>query len=151
MLNGGSLSRVAGENVGVYGINQGGLGLVSSNYTLNYQGNNLTITKALLNVIADAKTKVYGDADPSLTYQVSGLKNGDTAGAVLNGVGRWSMLDIFVIAILVALVNFGNLASIEANLGAAAFASVVVLTMLAAVTFDPRLIWDNTNLDDENE
>ncbi|BAR70054.1 MBG domain-containing protein [Pseudomonas aeruginosa] len=85
VLNGGSLSRVAGENVGVYGINQGGLGLVSSNYTLNYQGNNLTITKALLNVIADAKTKVYGDADPALTYQVSGLKNGDTAGAVLNG------------------------------------------------------------------
>ncbi|HEQ0199006.1 MBG domain-containing protein [Pseudomonas aeruginosa] len=85
VLNGGSLSRVAGENVGTYGINQGGLGLVSSNYTLNYQGNNLTITKALLNVIADAKTKVYGDADPALTYQVSGLKNGDTAGAVLNG------------------------------------------------------------------
>ncbi|ENG6202726.1 filamentous hemagglutinin N-terminal domain-containing protein [Pseudomonas aeruginosa] len=85
VLNGGSLSRVAGENVGVYGINQGGLGLVSSNYTLNYQGNNLTITNALLNVIADAKTKVYGDADPALTYQVSGLKNGDTAGAVLNG------------------------------------------------------------------
>ena len=44
-------------------------------------GHNLTITKALLNVIADAKTKVYGDADPSLTYQVSGLKNGDTAGS----------------------------------------------------------------------
>ncbi|MGG2768404.1 two-partner secretion system adhesin CdrA [Pseudomonas aeruginosa] len=85
VLNGGSLSRVAGESVGVYGIHQGGLGLVSSNYTLNYQGNNLTITKALLNVIADAKTKVYGDADPALTYQVSGLKNGDTAGAVLNG------------------------------------------------------------------
>ncbi|MCT4933118.1 filamentous hemagglutinin N-terminal domain-containing protein [Pseudomonas aeruginosa] len=85
VLNGGSLSRVAGENVGVYGINQGGLGLVSANYDLSYQGNNLTITKALLNVIADAKTKVYGDADPALTYQVSGLKNGDSAGAVLNG------------------------------------------------------------------
>ncbi len=68
---------MAGENVGVYGINQGGLGLLSANYDLSYQGNNLTITKALL--------KVYGDADPSLTYQVSGLKNGDTAGAVLNG------------------------------------------------------------------
>ncbi len=79
VLNGGSLSRVAGENVGVYGINQGGLGLVSGNYDLAYQGNNLTITKALLNVIADGKTKVYGDADPSLTYQVSGLKNGDSA------------------------------------------------------------------------
>ncbi len=80
MLNGGSLSRVAGENVGVYGINQGDLALNSGNYDLSYQGNNLTITKALLNVIADAKTKVYGDADPSLTYQVSGLKNGDRNG-----------------------------------------------------------------------
>ncbi|EJK99983.1 paraquat-inducible protein A [Pseudomonas chlororaphis] len=66
-------------------------------------------------------------------------------------IGRWSMLDIFVIAILVAVVNFGRLASIEANLGAVAFASVVILTMLAAVTFDPRLIWDNTESDDDNE
>ncbi len=81
----GGLNRAAGENVGVYGINQGDLALNSGNYDLSYQGNNLTITKALLNVIADAKTKVYGDADPALTYQVSGLKNGDTAGAVLNG------------------------------------------------------------------
>ncbi|MCF3162767.1 filamentous hemagglutinin N-terminal domain-containing protein [Pseudomonas aeruginosa] len=107
VLNGGSLSRVAGENVGVYGINQGGLGLVSSNYTLNYQGNNLTITKALLNVIADAKTKVYGDADPSLTYQVSGLKNGDTAGAVLNGGGL----------VRVSGENVGNYAIQQGGLG----------------------------------
>ncbi|MCD2826331.1 MBG domain-containing protein, partial [Pseudomonas aeruginosa] len=64
----GGLNRDAGENVGVYAINQGGLVLTSGNYDLSYQGNNLTITKALLNVIADAKTKVYGDADPSLTY-----------------------------------------------------------------------------------
>ncbi|KTC32638.1 paraquat-inducible protein A [Pseudomonas sp. L5B5] len=66
-------------------------------------------------------------------------------------IGRWSMLDIFVIAILVAVVNFGRLASIEANLGAVAFASVVILTMLAAITFDPRLIWDNTESDDDHE
>ncbi len=66
-------------------------------------------------------------------------------------IGRWSMLDIFVIAILVAVVNFGRLASIEANLGAIAFASVVILTMLAAVTFDPRLIWDNTESDDDHD
>ena len=66
-------------------------------------------------------------------------------------IGRWSRLDIFVIAILVAVVNFGRIASIEANLGAVAFASVVVLTMLAAVTFDPRLIWDNTESDDDHE
>ncbi|MBB2496040.1 paraquat-inducible protein A [Aquipseudomonas ullengensis] len=58
-------------------------------------------------------------------------------------IGRWSMLDIFVIAILVALVNFGHLASIEAGPGAAAFCLVVILTMIAAVTFDPRLIFDN--------
>ncbi|ELK4805296.1 two-partner secretion system adhesin CdrA [Pseudomonas aeruginosa] len=107
VLNGGSLSRVAGENVGVYGINQGGLGLVSSNYTLNYQGNNLTITKALLNVIADGKTKVYGDADPALTYQVSGLKNGDTAGAVLNGGGL----------VRVSGENVGNYAIQQGGLG----------------------------------
>lgn len=66
-------------------------------------------------------------------------------------IGRWSMLDIFVIAILVAVVNFGRLASVEANLGAVAFASVVILTMLAAVTFDPRLIWDNTESDDDHD
>jgi paraquat-inducible protein A len=66
-------------------------------------------------------------------------------------IGRWSMLDIFVIAILVAVVSFGRLANIEANLGAVAFSSVVILTMLAAVTFDPRLIWDNTESDDDHE
>lgn len=66
-------------------------------------------------------------------------------------IGRWSMLDIFVIAILVALVSFGNLASIEAGAGAMAFAAVVVLTMLAALTFDPRLIWDNTDADDPHD
>lgn len=66
-------------------------------------------------------------------------------------IGRWSMLDIFVIAILVALVNFGSLARIEPGPGAAAFASVVILTMLAALTFDPRLIWDNTKSEDDHE
>ncbi len=65
-------------------------------------------------------------------------------------IGRWSMLDIFVIAILVALVNFGTLAQVEPNLGAVAFASVVILTMLAALTFDPRLIWDNTESSDDD-
>lgn len=66
-------------------------------------------------------------------------------------IGRWSMLDVFVIAILVALVNFGTLARVEADLGAMAFASVVILTMLAAITFDPRLIWDNTESYDDQE
>jgi len=69
-------------------------------------------------------------------------------------VGRWSMVDIFVIAILVALVQFGNLASVYPGLGAVSFAAVVILTMLAAHTFDPRLIWDvqkpPTKIDREN-
>ena len=62
-------------------------------------------------------------------------------------VGRWSMLDMFVIALLVALVNFGSLAQIVSGPGATAFGSVVVLTMLAATTFDARLIWDKENTD----
>ena len=57
-------------------------------------------------------------------------------------VGRWSMLDIFVIAILVALVTFGKLITIDTGPAATAFAAVVVLTMFAALRFDPRLIWD---------
>jgi paraquat-inducible protein A len=57
-------------------------------------------------------------------------------------VGRWSMLDIFVVTILVALVQLDSLATIKAGPAAAAFGAVVVLTMSAARTFDPRLIWD---------
>lgn len=61
---------------------------------------------------------------------------------IIELIGRWSMLDLFVIAILVALVNFGNLSDIETGGAATAFGAVVVLTMLAAKSFDPRLIWD---------
>ncbi|VVD75622.1 paraquat-inducible protein A [Pandoraea eparura] len=58
-------------------------------------------------------------------------------------IGRWSMLDIFVVSLTVALVRFGSLAQITAGPGALAFGSVVVLTMLASNAFDPRLIWKN--------
>ncbi len=61
---------------------------------------------------------------------------------VVEAVGRWSMTDIYVVTILVALVSLGNLATIEAGMGAVYFAGVVVMTMLAAESFDPRLIWD---------
>lgn len=61
---------------------------------------------------------------------------------ITEAVGRWSMLDIFVVTILVALVNLGALATIQAGPAALYFAAVVVLTMLAAMSFDPRLIWD---------
>jgi paraquat-inducible protein A len=59
-------------------------------------------------------------------------------------IGRWSMLDIFVVALTVALVQVGALASIQAGPGAVAFGAVVIITMLAAHSFDPRLIWDAT-------
>ena len=61
---------------------------------------------------------------------------------ITEAVGRWSMVDIYVVTILVALVNLGALATIEAGLGALFFAAVVVITMFAAEAFDPRLIWD---------
>ncbi len=59
-------------------------------------------------------------------------------------VGRWSMVDVFVVAILVALIQLGALMSIYPGAAALAFAGVVILTMLAAMSFDPRLIWDVT-------
>jgi paraquat-inducible protein A len=61
---------------------------------------------------------------------------------ITEAIGRWSMVDIFAITVLVALVRLGNMATIEAGPGAVFFGAVVVLTMLAAEAFDPRLIWD---------
>lgn len=61
---------------------------------------------------------------------------------ITEAIGRWSMLDIYVVTILVALVKLGALAKIEAGPAAIYFAAVVVLTMVAAESFDPRLIWD---------
>lgn len=55
--------------------------------------------------------------------------------------GPWSMLDVFVVAILVSLVKFGELATIMPGPGLVAFAAVVVLTLLASQIFDPRLMW----------
>jgi paraquat-inducible protein A len=60
-------------------------------------------------------------------------------------IGRWSMLDVFVVALLVALVQLHGVATIHAGLGAIAFAAVVVLTMYAAQAFDPRLMWDRVS------
>jgi paraquat-inducible protein A len=62
---------------------------------------------------------------------------------VLELIGRWSMLDIYVVAILVSLVQLQLLAQVTPGSGALAFGAVVVLTMLATMSFDPRLIWDS--------
>ncbi|MCC7281231.1 MAG: PqiA/YebS family transporter subunit [Acetobacteraceae bacterium] len=65
---------------------------------------------------------------------------------VVNAIGRWSMIDIFMETILVGLVRFGSVVSIEPGVGAIAFCGVVILTMLAAESFDPRLMWDAAGL-----
>ncbi|MBM7067260.1 paraquat-inducible protein A [Actibacterium sp. 188UL27-1] len=61
---------------------------------------------------------------------------------IVEFIGRWSMIDVFVVAILVALVRFGILATINPGIAAVCFALSVVFTMLAAQSFDSRLIWD---------
>ena len=68
---------------------------------------------------------------------------------ITEAVGRWSMVDIFMISILAALVKLGSLATIEPGAGAGFFAAVVVLTMFAAMSFDPRLIWDSLGEEDD--
>ncbi len=61
---------------------------------------------------------------------------------IIEFIGRWSMLDIFVIALLQVLVNFTNITTITADIAAPYFVGVVISTMFAAITFDPRLLWD---------
>lgn len=58
-------------------------------------------------------------------------------------IGPWAMLDVFLLAILVALVRLGQLATVTPGPGLASFAGVVVLTILASALFDPRLIWQS--------
>ncbi len=65
-------------------------------------------------------------------------------------MGRWSMVDVYVVTILVALVKLGAVARVDAGPGAVYFAAVVILTMLAAESFDPRLIWDSLDKKDES-
>ena len=70
---------------------------------------------------------------------------------VVEFVGKWSMTDVFVVAILVALIQLGGLLSITAGSAAIAFGGVVVVTILAAESFDPRLIWDQMEEEDMQE
>ena len=93
----GALTRVAGENVGAYAIQQGTLAL-TSNYDLTYVGANLSITTRAITVTADPQTKVYGNADPTFTYQVTSgsLVNGDSFSGSLSrspgeGVGTYAI------------------------------------------------------------
>jgi paraquat-inducible protein A len=63
---------------------------------------------------------------------------------VVEVTGRWSMLDVFVVSLLAGLVQINGFAKVYAGPGIVAFAAVVVLTMLASISFDSRLTWDAT-------
>ena len=65
---------------------------------------------------------------------------------LIDFIGRWSMIDVFMVSILVAMVHFGGLANVTAEPGVFAFASVVILTIFAANCFDPRVMWDAAGL-----
>ncbi|HEX8961729.1 MAG TPA: paraquat-inducible protein A, partial [Rhodocyclaceae bacterium] len=86
----------------------------------------------------------------SLTFLLVGVQRGWHASPAqraklyrfLELIGRWSMLDVYVVTILVALVQVQSLAAVRPGSGVLAFAAVVVLSMLATMSFEPRLIWD---------
>ena len=67
---------------------------------------------------------------------------------IVETVGHWSMLDVYVVVLLAGMVRFGRIASATPEPGLLAFAAVVILTMLAARSFDPRLIWTEPDADD---
>lgn len=87
----------------------------------------------------------------ALVYLLVTVQRGVTGGTrermhlyrMVRIIGRWSMLDVFVVTFTVALVQLQPLMSVGPGLGVLFFAAVVVLTMLAAEAFDPRLIWDS--------
>jgi paraquat-inducible protein A len=89
----------------------------------------------------------------ALAYLLISIQRGSIGGLhertrlyrLIEFVGRLSMLDVFVVTFVVALVQLQPLMSVEPGAGILFFAAVVVLTMLAAETFDPRLIWDSNN------
>jgi hypothetical protein len=98
----GALSRATGENIGNYAISQGSLS-AGSNYTLSFISNDLAITPKAITVTVNAATKVYGEADPTLTYKASSVIGTDTfTGALSRATGE----------------NVGNYAILQGSLSA---------------------------------
>ncbi|MDY0362920.1 MAG: paraquat-inducible protein A [Desulforegulaceae bacterium] len=70
---------------------------------------------------------------------------------IVEFIGKWSMLDVFLISLMTSIVKLGNIAEVNPGPGITYFALVVILTLFAAMSFDPRLIWDNhTNTERNN-
>ncbi len=85
-----------------------------------------------------------------LTWMLLATRRGSAAALLgrtrfyrmIDVVGRWSNIDVFMVAVLVAVLQFGTLTSVHAGDGLIAFAAVVLITMIATETFDCRLMWD---------
>src|SRR5207302_10129736 len=95
--------------------------------------------------IAVPMLKLFGLSIMLITIQtgrVAWLRDRTRLYHIVRFIGRWSMIDIFMESLLGALVVFGSVITIEPGAGALAFCAVVILTMFAAETFDPRLMWD---------
>ena len=76
-------------------------------------------------------------------HHAGGLRERTRLFRIVDAVGRWSMIDVFMVSILTATVRLDAIASVTPGPGVLAFCAVVILTMLAAAAFDPRLMWDN--------
>ncbi|MCP4330852.1 MAG: paraquat-inducible protein A [Alphaproteobacteria bacterium] len=88
-------------------------------------------------------TKLLGLLYIVLAHKVSGGRVQRTRMYLLIAkIGKWSMLDVFVVSITVALVQFGELSTAEPGPGVIAFAAVVIVTLTASITFDPKAIWE---------
>jgi paraquat-inducible protein A len=95
--------------------------------------------------IAVPMLKLFGLSIMLITIQIGRtgwLRDRTRLYHIVRFIGRWSMIDIFMESLLGALVAFGSVITIEPGAGALAFCAVVILTMFAADTFDPRLMWD---------
>src|SRR6202043_2582011 len=137
------------SNVGSYGITQGTLA-ASTNYALSYVGANLAVTAAPLTVTADAQSRLYGAANPALSYVSSGLLNGDTLSGLLattatttSNVGSYGITQ----GTLAASTNYA-LSYVAANLTVTA-AALTVTANAQSRTYgagNPTLTYTDTGL-----
>jgi hypothetical protein len=147
----GGLATMAGStsNVGSYAINQGSL-VASTNYALSFSGANLSVTARPLTVAADTLTRLYGDANPALTYTSLGLVNGDTVtGSLTTAANATSNVGNYAIqqGTLAASANY-SLTYSAANLGISARALAVTANAFSRVYGDanPALTYNSTGL-----
>lgn len=123
----GAMLRVTGENVGNYAINQNTLS-AGNNYIITYTAGKLVITPATLTITADAQTKVYGTADPALTFVPTGWKNGDGTSVITGGLSR------------VAGENVGNYAIQQGSLAAGNNYTISYVGNQFTITKAPQVI-----------